>query len=121
MNFETSITKQSAVFPEVKYTIRRISFHGRLQLTRMIGELLGRLQFHAAGTSIEDRAAASQVAGEIDRLYLEWGLLSIAGLTIDGGPCEPDAVIERGPEELCAEVVAAIKRECTLSADERKN
>jgi len=121
MDFATSLEFNSEVFPGVRYSIRRVTFAGRLELTRRIADLLGALQFHEAGRSMESRAAAAALAGEIDRLYLAWGLLAISGLTIDGLDCTPDAVILSGPETLCAEIVSAIKRECTLSERERKN
>ncbi|MCX6622021.1 MAG: hypothetical protein NTY38_13320 [Acidobacteria bacterium] len=87
----------------------------------MIGERLGKLQFLTAGKTAEDRVQASLLAGEMDRLYIEWGLLSIEGLTIDNESCDPARLLEYGPETVCSEIASAIKRECTLSADELKN
>jgi hypothetical protein len=98
-----------------------VSFRGRLELTRTIGDMLGRLRYLSAGQTVDDRVQASLLAGEIDRLYIEWGLVSVEGLTVDGEPCDADLLLERGPEQLCREISAAIKRECTLSADDRKN
>jgi hypothetical protein len=58
---------------------------------------------------------------EIDRTYLEWGLVDVSGLEIDGETATPELVLLKGPEELCREAVDAIKAECHLTEDERKN
>ena len=58
---------------------------------------------------------------QIDRLYLEWGLQAIDGLSIDGEAATPRLLIEQGPESLTREIVARIRGECHLSEDERKN
>ena len=52
---------------------------------------------------------------------MEWGLLGIDGLTIDGEAADAASVIERGPEALCREIVHEIRRECGLTDEERKN
>jgi hypothetical protein len=54
-------------------------------------------------------------------LYLRWGLVALEGLEVDGLEASTDALIEAGPELLCREIVAAIKRESSLSEEERKN
>ena len=77
--------------------------------------------FHDAGSSPQDDLAASMASLEIDGLYIEFGLASIEGLEIDGQPATPDLLIARGPEPLCREIVEAVKAECGLSAEERKN
>jgi hypothetical protein len=121
MDFTTFLELDAATFSGVRYRIRRVSFAGRLELTRRIGGLLARLSFLAAGASPEERVRAAELAGEIDRLYLDWGLVSIDGLTIDGAPCTRQLLIERAPEALAREIVAAIRRECALTEEERKN
>jgi hypothetical protein len=50
-----------------------------------------------------------------------WGLRKIEGLTVDGEPATVESAIARGPESLCREMVAAIKAECGLTAEEAKN
>jgi len=75
----------------------------------------------AAGDKVSDQIEAALLTQEIDRLYLEWGLVSIAGLTIDGAPATPAGVVEAGPENLCKEILTAIRAECQLSEEERKN
>jgi hypothetical protein len=61
------------------------------------------------------------LASEIDRVYLEWGLEAVEGLTVDGETATPALLIDRGPAELAAEILARIRSECGLSEDERKN
>jgi hypothetical protein len=50
-----------------------------------------------------------------------WGLEEIHGLELDGQPATAESLIERGPEELFVEALAAVKSECGLSENERKN
>jgi len=45
----------------------------------------------------------------------------VDGLVIDGRKADPAALVERGPEELCREALAAIRAETGLSEEERKN
>lgn len=106
----------------VSFRVERMSFGRRLELIRELKGLLGRLQFVQAGPEGPEREAeAALVAGEIDRIYLRWGLRGIEGLEIDGAPVTPDSLVEKGPEELVEEVLAAIRREAHLGEDERKN
>ncbi|MFL6546033.1 MAG: hypothetical protein ACJ8LM_12750 [Candidatus Udaeobacter sp.] len=55
------------------------------------------------------------------KLYLEWGLAQIDGLTIDGNPAGVELLISKGPELLCDEIVAKIRAEIGLTEEERKN
>ena len=57
----------------------------------------------------------------MDEVYLRWGLLRLEGLAIDGQAASIDELLERGPEELCREIVDRIKLECGLTDDEAKN
>jgi len=100
---------ESAALPGVWFTIGRMSFGRRIELTQRIWELAGRV------------LEAALVAAEIDRVYLSWGLRKIEGLTVDGEQATPELVAAQGPEALCREVVAAIKAECGLNAEEIKN
>jgi hypothetical protein len=64
---------------------------------------------------------AALLATEINQVYLLWAVAEIAGLEIDGQTATPETLVAAGPEELCREIIAAIKAECGLSEDERKN
>jgi hypothetical protein len=86
-----------------------------------VRELGRKIEFHQAGDGIQDKIDAALSSGEVDRLYLEWGLIAVEGLTIDGEAASTASAIERGPEALCREIVHEIRRECGLTEEERKN
>jgi hypothetical protein len=121
MNYESVRTIQSETTKGVSFTINRMSFGRRLELTRRIREVGTKLQFLASGEALEDKVEASLTAHEVDKLYLQWGLRTVDGLAIDGEAAHPESVISSGPEELCREIVQAIKAECGLTGEERKN
>jgi hypothetical protein len=99
----------------------RPSFRRRLELTRLLGDLVQRLEYHEAGSTWPDRCKTAHLATELDILIVRWGLLSIEGLRIDGDPATVETLIERGPESITREVAGRIRCECGLSEDERKN
>lgn len=122
MQYESVVRMKAASIPGVVLTVRRMSFGRRLELTRAVKDLAARLDFLAAGEGKpSEQAEAALTAGEIDRVYLQWGLADVEGLEIDGAPAVPESLVERGPEELVAEAIAAIRREAGLSESERKN
>lgn len=84
-------------------------------------ELGQKLQFHTAGDTPQDQIDVALLSGEIDTLYLEWGLLEVTELEIDGAVATPGILMASGPEDLTKEIVAAIKEECGLTATEAKN
>ena len=98
-----------------------MSFGRRVELTRRIRDLGKRIEFLEAGDDLKEKLEAAVLSHEIEKLYLEWGLRAVEGLEIDGRPATPQALIADGPEDLCQEIAAAIKGECGLSEDERKN
>jgi hypothetical protein len=98
-----------------------MSFARRLELMKRVRDLAARADFFDAGRDEKNRMEASLLGGEIDRLYLEWGLKEIRGLEVDGEIATCAALIERGPEDLVGEVLAAVKSECGLNETERKN
>ncbi len=121
MEYASEKRIESQALPGVRFTIARMSFGRRVELTRRIWELAGRVEHLEAGGDARGKLEAALVAAEIDRVYLSWGLRRIEGLTVDGEQATPDLVAEQGPEGLCREVVAAIKAECGLTAAETKN
>jgi hypothetical protein len=122
MTYESTTQAESRECAGVRFTVYRMSFGRRLELTRKVRELLGRLEFVRAGPGgAGDDTEAALLAGEIDREYARWGLASVEGLEIDGRPATPDDLIEKGPEKLLAEVLGAIRREAGLDEEERKN
>ncbi len=121
MNYESSVELSSKTTEGVTFRVKRITFGRRLDLTRRVREIARRIEFADAGASFTDKVEASLLSMEVDRLYLEWALESITGLILDGVPASVGDAIERGPEDLCREMVEAIRRECGLTEEERKN
>ncbi len=120
MDYGSEVRFEAKSAPGVAFTIARMSFGRRLELTRRIWGLAGKAEYAANGEPAE-RLEAALLEGEIDRTYLEWGLVRIEGLAIDRQAATPDLLVTRGPEDLCREIVATIKSECGLTEDERKN
>lgn len=121
MEYWSTAAQESARYPGVRYVIRRPSLQRRAEITRRVRNLLAELEYRTAGDSLEDRLSAAELESRIDSVYLEWGLERVEGLEVDGGECDVRTLIERGPEDLGREIAEAIRRECRLSEDERKN
>jgi hypothetical protein len=111
---------ESSMFRGVRFATRQISLAGRIELTRRIQDLIFKNEFLRAGDALE-QSEASMADLLARRVYLEWGISDIEGLTIDGKPATVEDAIERGPERLCAEMAEALQNELTFSEEERKN
>ena len=118
--YSSLLRLESKTMPGVNYAIRCVSLSQRIQLTKKVRELAIRYEFLQAGNT-PDQLEASLADLLVRRLYLEWGLADISGLTIDEQPATVDVFIENGPEALSDEVIAAIRAELGLSEEERKN
>ncbi len=105
----------------VRYEIVRVSFGRRIELARRIREIGRKMEYLEAGNDARETLEATVLGAEIDRAYLDWGLVSIEGLEIDGEAATPAALVDRGPVELAMEILARIKSECGMTEDERKN
>jgi hypothetical protein len=111
---------ESSFCPGVRFAVRRVSLAGRIELTRRIQELIYKNDFLRAGDALEQsQACMADLLAR--RVYLEWGISNLEGLTIDGCPASIDDLIERGPESLCEEIATTIQGEIGLSDEERKN
>jgi len=121
MDYTSFETIESSLAPGVSYTVAKMSFGRRVELTRRIRELATRKEFLAAGESPDEKMEAALLASEIDRLYLLWGLKDVTGLMVDGTTATPESLAANGPEELFREALAAVKAQCGLSEAERKN
>ena len=148
VRYESALRLVSASTPGVHFTIRKISFGRRTELLRRVRELTRKIEFLEAGQrlasggggpqpmdsrpegratqvvfgeALGERAEAALLGREADRVYLEWGLVSVEGLEIDGEAATLEGLIASGPEPLCDEILRAIQAECGLSAEERKN
>ena len=121
MNFESTVCVESQVSSGVRFRVARMSFGRRVELMRRVRELAGRVEFLEAGTGAGDRMDAGVLRGEIDRLYLLWGLRGIEGLWLDGVEATPELLVDSGPEELFREALAAVRAAAGLDEGERKN
>jgi hypothetical protein len=120
MNYLSVDWHDSAAYAGVQFATRRMSLAQRIELTRQVRELTLRNEFLRGG-EISDQLEAALSELLCRRLYLEWGLAEIQGLTIDGNPVTPELLIEKGPENLSAEIAGAILAGLHLSDTERKN
>jgi hypothetical protein len=98
-----------------------MSFGRRVELLRAVREVAGRLEFLKAGASDIEGCESLLLEHEVERIYLDWGLVSVEGLIIDGTEATKQSLIEAGPEPLVKEIIGAIERQIVLSEDERKN
>lgn len=121
MQYDSTLTVRSEAIEGVSFTIVRMSFGRRIDLMRRVRELSSRIEYEQAGGRTEDKLQASVLRAEIDELYLRWGLTELSGLKLDGTEADVDSLISHGPEALCREIVSAIKRECALTEEARKN
>jgi hypothetical protein len=119
--WQSSITVHSQSWPGVDFVIARITFGRRLDLLKRVRDLAVRLEYFDAGREEKNRIEASLLGAQLDRLYLEWGLEEVRGLEIDGVAATTVSLMDRGPEELFQEALAAVKAECGLNEQERKN
>lgn len=121
MTYESEAVIESAVAPGVTFTVLKMSYERRSELMRRIRELARRHEFLEASERLDDRMEAAVLESEINLTYLKWGLKSISGLTVDGADATPEILAERGPEDLCREVLTAIRVQASLAPEERKN
>jgi hypothetical protein len=121
MEYTSFETIDSTVARGVRYTVAKMSFGRRVELTRHIRELAARKEFVEGGDTPNEKMEAALLASEIDRIYLLWGLQEITGLELDGRPATAESLAASGPEELFREALAAVKEQCGLTEAERKN
>lgn len=121
MNYDSLAIVASKSRAGVAFTIARMSFGRRMELIRRIRELASKAEFLDAGGTLGEKLEGALLATQVDRLYLNWGLIGIEGLEIDGSPATPELLAAAGPEDLFHEAVQAVKGQCGLSDEERKN
>ena len=119
--YESTVWFESEARAGVRLGIVRVSFGRRIELARRIREIGRRAEYLEASSEPRDKLEATVLAAEIDRAYLDWGLIGVEGVEIDGAAATPKTLIEAGPVEIAAEALARIKGECGLTDDERKN
>jgi len=121
MEYTSYEVVESKAAQGVAYTVAKMSFGRRVELTRRIRELASRREFLEAGETPEDKMNAALLASEIDRTYVAWGLKEVSGLELDGLPATPETLASNGPEDLFREALAVVKDRCGLLDAERKN
>lgn len=118
--YSSVIWHESKAFAGVRYSTRRVSLLQRIELTSKVRELVSKHEFLKAGDA-DDQLEATVGELLVQKVYLEWGLQEIQGLSIDGKPATMESAIEKGPEELTNEIVATIRAQLEFSEEERKN
>ena len=121
VHYESVVSIDSKAAPGVRFAIHRVSFGRRMELSRRVREISRKAEFLDAGTELHEKIEANILAQEIDSMYLQWGLVKVEGLIIDGEAATAAQLLEKGPEDLAREVVGAIKEQCGLTESERKN
>jgi hypothetical protein len=121
VHYDSFVSIDSKAVPGVIFTIHRISFGRRMELSRRVRDISQKAAFLEASTELYEKIEANILAQEIDAMYLQWGFAGIEGLIIDGEAATVAQLLERGPEGLAREIVGAIKEQCGLSEAERKN
>ena len=119
-SYESLLWLESERFPGVDFSIRKISLSQRIDLSSRIRELTLKNEFLKAG-ELTDQLEASMADLLVRKLYVEWAVVDLKGLKIDGRPASVELLIERGPEELVNEMAEAIRSHLELSDEERKN
>jgi len=119
--YASDVVVESRVVPGVRFTISRMSFGRRVDLMRRVRELAKRTEFLGASEEVGDKMDAGLLRAEVDRLFVNWGVKAVTGLTVDGNTAGPELLAEAGPEELFREALSAVRRETGLSLEERKN
>ena len=118
--YSSLIWHESQAVRGVRFAIKRVSLAQRIELARNARELALKYEFLQAGDT-EQQLEASLADLLARKLYLEWGVARLEGIRIDGEPGTVGALIEKGPEELSNEIFDTIRRELSLSEEERKN
>jgi hypothetical protein len=121
VSYESVVSIESTVIAGVIFSINRISFGRRMDLSKRIREISQRVEFLEAGDQLREKIEANILSQEINAMYLRWGLAALDGLTIDGEAATVAQLIEKGPEDLMLEIVSKIKEQCGLNDAELKN
>lgn len=121
VRYASSEWQDSRVLKGVRFEVARISLARRAEITRRMRASLSELEFRGGSEDVIERLAASHLEASIDRVYIECGLLAIEGLEIDGERAGAESLVERGPEGLSREIAEAVRRQCRLTEEERKN
>lgn len=120
VKYESAEWYESVGMPGVRFAVRRVSLAKRIELISQVRELSLREEYLRAGDST-DQSEAKIGDLLVRKLYLEWGLIEIRGLTIDGNAATVDLLVQSGPEDLADEIIERIRQQLGLTEQERKN
>ena len=120
VGYSSIVWHASETLPGVRFAVKRASLGQRIELNERVRELTLQNEFlRARDVAGQLEAALSDLLTE--RLYIEWGLEKIEGLSIDGQEATAATLIASGPESLANEIAGVIQAENNLADDERKN
>ncbi len=111
---------ESGTIEGVRFAVREPSLANRIELTRQLHDLTLKNEFLAGGKELQqlELALAEML---VQKALVEWGLVEVEGLQVDGKRPTTAILIEAGPEKLVAEIAACVRARCGLSEEERKN
>jgi hypothetical protein len=111
---------ESKTLEGVRFAVREPSLANRIELTSQLHELTLKNEFLAGGKELQQ---LELVLAEmlVQKALVEWGLIEIQGILVDGKLPTTANLIESGPEQLVAEIAACVRARCGLSEEERKN
>lgn len=121
MEHVTTLVHQSRVCPGVKVTLKRISFWRRSELMKRLAPILAKARAIASSNDAEDLSSSGMLRREISQILLEWGIVEVSGLRIDGAQATKATLLTDGPEELVLEIFGELQRQLSLNESERKN
>jgi hypothetical protein len=119
-NYESLLWLESETLPGVEFSLRKISLAQRIELSSRVRELTLRNEFLRSGEP-RDQLEACIADLLVQKLYVQWAVVDLKGLRIDGQQATVELLLERGPEALVQEMVDAIHSHLELSDAERKN
>jgi hypothetical protein len=117
---QSVVWHESKTLNGVRFAVREPSLASRIELTRRLHEFTIKSEFLAGGKEPEQlELALAELL--VQKELIEWGLVQIEGLRLNGTKPTVAALIESGPESLVAEIGLCIRARCGLSEEERKN
>ncbi len=119
--YASEVEATSRQYPGVRFVLRRCSVARRIALIERLAGHASAYEALKASERMDDRAQAEALRLRMDFEYLDWGLLRVLGLLIDGEAPDAKTLFEKGPEGLTREILSRIREECELTGDERKN
>jgi hypothetical protein len=134
--YETTRRQESATFPGVFITLRKMTEGRRTELRRLIAEPNSRLrgimreqaELDKLPEDARDMASFLELQDRFDEIlmsevnpaWVRWGVKMVDGLEVDGRTLAVEDFLD-WPSVLFAEVVDLVKTEAELDGAERKN